>query len=218
MSQSTNINLPITLQDFLKVPTDKVEISVSRFITNFLTKTVYECVLLIDDEDANLSLKCTVQKRYTEFQGFYDSLTYRYQNLKFPPFPSKFQIVKQKESRKKFFDSLLKTVIKLAEAHPEIKKELLKLLFEFVISPGVEIKKLDPSRVRERRESFNDNLSSFLNQFNSGSFNEKDTKSSFDETSLKPEKKNSMIINDTTMIANMFQKEDISNKGNVYLI
>jgi hypothetical protein len=214
MSQGPINNITISLQEFLQIPTDRMNISVSKFITNFLTKTVYECLLIIDFEEGNISIESSIQKRYTEFQGFYDSLTYRYQNLAFPTFPSKFQIINQKESRKKFFDSLLKTVVKLAEAHPEIKKELLKLLYEFIFGTGVEIKKLSPEKAKERRESLNDNLNVYLSQLSNNTL-EKSPEESILKSQASFSRKGSSLVNDSTIIASMFQKDEVSSKSKV---
>lgn len=259
MSKDTQCqNLPsISLQDFLKISPEDMEISVAKFSTNIFVKVTYEVVLLIDSDLSNIHLDCSVQKRYTEFQGFYDSLTYRYQNLKFPDFPSKFQLVNTKESRKKFFDSLLKTVLKLAAGHPEIKKELLKILYEFMWekNSSIEIKPLgerklnnsidmaSPSNSQVQRahsNSLNERSSIGEGSSNSnagsnsimsksifeaaGDLNEKSTNIS---TQVQPDKntctnKSGAVsdkrlsympyINDTTMIANMFQNDEVQNK------
>lgn len=231
--QGTNENTsssssPITLQQFLKISPDDIDISVTKINSNIFMKTTYEVTLSISSESTNLYIDCAVQKRYTEFQGFYDSLTYRYQNLNFPQFPSKFQIIKKEESRKKFFDSLLRTVLKLASAHPEIKKELLKLLYEFVIEKnhGLEIKKLSDEK-RKTSISMSLDAEAPLNQFTGGSVDRLSVGSggkNYDEVSLRTSNTNEKIkpstptpINDSNLIANMFkmdQGEENTNKGN----
>jgi hypothetical protein len=118
----------LSLSEFLQIDPKDLEVGVTKFNSNILL-TTYEVSLDINAKDIHL----VSQKRYTEFQGFYDSLTIRYQNLIFPEFPSKFQLINKKEKRKMFFDSLLKTVQQLACSHGEIKKDLLKLIYEFVI-------------------------------------------------------------------------------------
>lgn len=138
----------IQLCEWLKTDLDEIEIGVPDICKN-LMKTTYEVLIEIKSIDC----AWTVQKRYTEFQGFYDSLTYRYQNISFPPFPSKYQIFNKKENRKKYFDALLKFVLQLAKNHKEIKKEILKLLYDFVLASHIgdstvqEVKKdKDPKR------------------------------------------------------------------------
>lgn len=213
MIENQGKNISISLQDFLRVPTDRMNISVSKFISNFLSKTLYECLLVLDFEEGNILLECMIKKRYTEFQGFYDSLTYRYQNLKFPSFPSKFQIRKKEEFRKNFFDSLLKSVIKLAEAHPEIKKELLKLLYEFMFGAGVEVKTPSPEIIKQIRDLALEN--SLLNRKSSLCSNEK----SYEDNSLRVSlntinlKQSNSGITDSNMLAKIFQKEEITSKG-----
>lgn len=118
----------MTLQEFLAVPPDQVECNVPKFNSGVMKNTTYTVQLEIPIKGYCYSSS----KRYTEFQGFYDSLTLRYQNLNFPAFPSKFQVINKEESRKRFFETLCRTVIKLAIAHQEIKNDLMKLLFEFV--------------------------------------------------------------------------------------
>lgn len=119
----------LSLQEFLQIPSDEIDISVDK-VHSSIVITTYEVILSIQSRDYTYA----INKRYTEFQGFYDSLTIRYQNINIPAFPSKFDIFKKEEKRRKFFDSLLKTVVQLSQAHPEIKKELLKLLYEFIFS------------------------------------------------------------------------------------
>jgi hypothetical protein len=132
-----------SLKEFLLLDPEEIDINVTKVCSNLFMTTTYEVVLEIFQQN----ITCTVHKRYTEFQGFYDSLTFRYQNLQFPEFPSKFQVLKKEETRKKFFESLVKTVVKLASTHQEIKKELMKLLYEFIFGQSlgnvasVEIKK-----------------------------------------------------------------------------
>jgi hypothetical protein len=260
MSKDTQCQTPpsISLQDFLKVSPEDMEISVAKFSTNIFVKVTYDVVLLIDSDIENIHVDCSVQKRYTEFQGFYDSLTYRYQNLKFPDFPSKFQLVNTKESRKKFFDSLLKTVLKLAAGHPEIKKELLKILYEFMWEKNgnIEIKPLGDRKLnnsidgsspinsqyqRPHSNSLTDrssigegsgNLSNVGSLMSKnflevgGDLNEKNINNP--QTNVQSEKNTSTInkpmtvsdkrlsfmpyLNDTTMIANMFQNDEVQNK------
>jgi hypothetical protein len=230
--ENTSTTSSISLQEFLKIPTEDMEIEVGKFSNNIFVKTTYEVVLYISSEVANLFVECSVQKRYTEFQGLYDSLTYRYQNLTFPSFPSKFQLVNVKESRKKFFDSLLKTVLKLAAGHPEIKKELLKILYDFVMEKngGIEIKALTERKLnnssgdgmnlstpimRPHSNSITDrgevgsNISSLLNK------NSDDISINLGpglNKNVVADKRISCMpyMNDTAMIANMFQNEEMS--------
>jgi predicted DNA-binding protein YlxM (UPF0122 family) len=123
----------LTLSEFLHLDPKDIDLAVTKFNSNILL-TTYEIELKIPSKELNI----IIQKRYTEFQGFYDSLTIRYQNLTFPEFPSKFQLINKNEKRKKFFDNLLKTVQQLACSHTQIKKDLMKLIYEFVIGSSHE--------------------------------------------------------------------------------
>jgi hypothetical protein len=126
----------LSLSEFLQIDPKQLDIKVTRINSNILL-TTYDVELTV----ASKNIHFTSQKRYTEFQGFYDSLTIRYQNLSFPEFPSKFQLINKNEKRKLFFDSLLKTVQQLACSHSEIKKELLKLIYEFLVGQSEVVKK-----------------------------------------------------------------------------
>jgi hypothetical protein len=138
----------LSLSEFLQIDPKEIDVGVTKINSNILL-TTYEVELNV--ESKNIHFKS--QKRYTEFQGFYDSLTIRYQNLNFPEFPSKFQLINKNEKRKLFFDNLLRTVQQLACSHNEIKKELLKLIYEFVLGGG------QGSEGYVKKSSFNDNSS-----------------------------------------------------------
>lgn len=119
----------IEVDQFTQLNPEDIEIGVNEF-SGGVVKTTY----VIKCEIKSLGYAWTVHKRYTEFQGFYDFLTKRYQNIAFPSFPSKYQIFNKVEYRKKYFDSLLKIVLEIAKTHSEMKSEILKLLYDFVFS------------------------------------------------------------------------------------
>jgi hypothetical protein len=135
--------------------------------------------------------------------------------------------MKKEESRKKFFDSLLKSVLRLTSVHPDIKSELLKLLYEFVFekNQGIEIKKLQNNRLSLSSSINNQPNDISLTNFNSTgggsiSLEKLNTDPSyiinktFDEGNINKssldKKINSQIqtfLNDSKMIANMFKSE-----------
>jgi hypothetical protein len=206
----------------LKADVNKIDISVAKFSDNLFSKTTYEIIMIVEQEAPLNSVEVLVQKRYTEFQGFYESLTYRYTNLKFPSFPSKYQLLNQKETRKKFFDSLLKTTLKLARAHSSIRKELLKLLYEFILDK--ENDTLEIKNFQEKLKKENENFSNSGYFDNSSSMDKgsvidtlsQNTKEEVQQgrTSVNFEKKmtQSSYVNDSILIANMFDKDDTSCK------
>lgn len=117
----------LTKEFFFKLNLNNVQVKISKISKNFLI-TNYEITL--DIYDFNLSYR--INKRYTEFAGLYDSLKERYKNLNFPEFPSKTQIINKVETRKAFFDSLLKLLFELANKNEENKKDFMKVLFKFL--------------------------------------------------------------------------------------
>jgi len=119
----------ISLQNFVKIPNENIKLKIGNINSSFLHTTTYEVVLTVT-VDYEYTYK--VNKRYTEFQGLYDSLTYRYHNLTFPKFPSKTQVFHKEETRKKYFDSLLTDILMLSSVHKEIRKELLSIIYEFI--------------------------------------------------------------------------------------
>ena len=120
----------LNLKEFVSLPISDISIIILKYNSSIFVKTTYEISLEILSTNYNY----ITSKRYTEFQGFYDSLTLRYKNLKFPAFPSKFQMLNKQDFRKEYFEGLFQSVLQLAQQHSEIKKELLKLLYEFIFS------------------------------------------------------------------------------------
>jgi len=221
-------NFP-NLEDFMKIPVEQMDICVKAVNSNIFGKTTYQVCFTIDDDILNsfdLLKEYVVNKRYTEFQGFYDSLTFRYQNINFPTFPSKFQILNVKESRKKFFDSLLKTVLKLAVGHKEIRKELLKLLYEFIFRQGrSEVKHINVRKTSNLSTESNyilENLS-LDNADVASSFSYKLTDGSIQKFNSEDKKSmNHSYLNEHALIADLFQiekpNEENSQKSNFYII
>ena len=119
----------ISLQNFVNIPIENIKIKIGNINSSIFHTTTYEVILIIYT-DFEYTYK--VNKRYTEFQGLYDSLTYRYHNLTFPKFPSKTQVFHKEETRKKYFDNLLIDILMLSSMHKEIRKELLSIIYEFI--------------------------------------------------------------------------------------
>lgn len=124
----------ISLQNFVNIPVENIKIKIGNINSSIFHTTTYEVILIINT-DYEYTYK--VNKRYTEFQGLYDSLTYRYHNLTFPKFPSKTQVFHKEETRKKYFDSLLVDILMLSSMHKEIRKELLSIIYEFIFKSDV---------------------------------------------------------------------------------
>ena len=151
----------ITLQNFIKISVENINIKIGSIVSSIFHTTTYEVVLNIKND---VELTYSVNKRYTEFQGLYDSLTFRYHNLTFPKFPSKNQVFYKEETRKKFFDSLLMDILMLSSVHKEIHKELLAILYEFIFGNGIKEsnvkKKDDDSTPLDSRKNNSFDLSS----------------------------------------------------------
>lgn len=120
----------LTLKEFIDLPITDIFIEILKYNSSLFVKTTYD----ISIEILSTKYNYVTSKRYTEFQGFYDSLSLRYKNLKFPTFPSKFQMLNKQEYRKQYFENLFSAVLSLANQHVEIRKDLMKLLFEFIYS------------------------------------------------------------------------------------
>lgn len=130
----------ITLQNFVKIPNENIKLKIGNVNSSFLHTTTYEVVLTVK-VDYEYTYK--VNKRYTEFQGLYDSLTYRYHNLSFPEFPSKTQVFHKEETRKKYFETFLTDILLLSSVHKEIRKELLSIIYEFIFKSDTKKNKFD---------------------------------------------------------------------------
>jgi len=124
----------VTLQNFVNIPIENMKIKIGNINSSIFHTTTYEVILIINT-DYDYTYK--VNKRYTEFQGLYDSLTYRYHNLTFPKFPSKNQVFHKEETRRKYFDTLLVDILILSSIHKEIRKELLSIIYEFIFKSDV---------------------------------------------------------------------------------
>jgi hypothetical protein len=118
---------PFTLNDFINYDLSDLIISVPKINDSILT-TTYEVCLYINSKE----LMYTISKRYTEFAGLYDIITMKYKNFNFPEFPSKIQLFKKLETRRKYFDVFLRTVMNIGQNHKEIKKDIMKILYEFM--------------------------------------------------------------------------------------
>src|SRR5579872_3576986 len=107
---STNMESPtyFTLNEFYSLDISDLLISVPKINDSILT-TTYEVNLYIITKE----LLYTVNKRYTEFAGLYDTIKMKYQNVNFPEFPSKMQLFKKLETRKKYFDIFLRTILQM---------------------------------------------------------------------------------------------------------
>ena len=121
------IESSLPLSKFLSQDPKKLNIEVANVHQKFMI-TTYEVTLDLYELDLNYS----INKRYTEFAGLYDSLRMRYQNVTFPEFPSKYQLFNKTDDRKKFFTQLLKSLLKLVISHQESKKEVFKILYKFL--------------------------------------------------------------------------------------
>ena len=124
----------ILLQNFVNIHIEDINIKIGKINSSIFHTTTYEVILIINT-DYEYTYK--VNKRYTEFQGLYDSLTLRYHNLTFPKFPSKTQVFHKEETRKNYFDSLLHDILMLSSMHKEIRKELLSIIYEFIFKNDV---------------------------------------------------------------------------------
>lgn len=130
----------ITLQNFIKIPTENIKIKIGNVNSSIFQTTTYEVILVLTVE---YEYTYKVQKRYTEFQGLYDSLTLRYHNITFPKFPSKTQVFKKEETRKGFFNTLLNDILMLSSIHKEIRKELLSIIYEFIFKSDTKKREFD---------------------------------------------------------------------------
>ena len=119
----------IKLKDFINLPIENIKIKIGSINASIFQATTYEIILILDME---YEYTYKVFKRYTEFQGLYDSLTFRYHNINFEKFPSKTQVFHKEETRKKFFDNLLANILLLSAKYKEIRKELLSIIYEFI--------------------------------------------------------------------------------------
>jgi hypothetical protein len=119
----------IKIQDFINLPIENIKIKIGNINAPILQPTTYEIILILEME---YEYTYKVSKRYTEFQGLYDSLTIRYHNINFEKFPSRTQIFNKEETRKKFFNSLLSNILFLSAKYKEIRKELLSIIYEFI--------------------------------------------------------------------------------------
>jgi hypothetical protein len=79
----------------------------------------------------------------------------KYKNFNFPEFPSKMQLFKKLETRRKYFDTFLRTVLNIGNNHSQIKKDIMKILYEFLFSSH-EVK-LEQFK-KTRRASFEKNI------------------------------------------------------------
>jgi len=202
----------LSFDEFLKIPAEHVHIAVPKFNSNIFGITTYEVLISFDEKiskSSDLIKDYVIQKRYTEFQGFYDSLKIRYQNINFPNFPSKFQLVNKNESRRKFFDSLLKTVLKLAIGHIEIRKEIMKVIYDFFFK----IRSSENVKPNHERKASNISMDSNLVQENTSmdieiksSYNMKISDDLLSKLNYQDDRRNSQaLVNENAMIANLFQ-------------
>lgn len=74
-----------------------------------------------------------INKRYNDFLAFNEALLTKFKNLDFPEFPSKFQLVNRKETRKDKFTTLFDKIIHYAKEFPELKEKLLSMLYTFLV-------------------------------------------------------------------------------------
>lgn len=74
-----------------------------------------------------------INKRYNDFMAFNEALLTKFKNLDFPEFPSKFQLVNRKETRKDKFTTLFDKIIHYAKEFPELKEKLLSMLYTFLV-------------------------------------------------------------------------------------
>ena len=95
----------LTFNEFYKIDINDIYLSVTK-INSSLFKTTYEITLVI----ISMKIEYSINKRYNEFAGFYDILTFKYKNLNFPELPSKFQVFKKEKTRQKFFSKLKKLI------------------------------------------------------------------------------------------------------------
>jgi hypothetical protein len=204
----------LSFDEFSKIPAEHLHIAVPKFNSNIFGITTYEVLISFDEKiskSSDLIKDYIIQKRYTEFQGFYDSLKIRYQNINFPNFPSKFQLVHKNESRRKFFDSLLKTVLKLAIGHIEIKKEIMKVIYDFFFK----IRSSENVKSNHQRKASNISTDSNLLHDNmsmdpeiSSSNNMKISDDLISKLNYQDDRRNSQtFVNENAMIANLFQIE-----------
>jgi hypothetical protein len=151
--------MKINIHDFLALDPTLLEIGVINFRSTIVL-TLYEIQVKIPQ----MNLTYNIEKRYTEFQGLYDSLLIRYQKLQIPEFPSRYQIINKKEKRKQYFDTLLKTIHELACMHNSIRRDLLKLIYEFVFSKeGGVYKSIDDKDRDKDKDKDKESVSSRLN-------------------------------------------------------
>lgn len=78
--------------------------------------------------------KGKTSKRYNDFLAFNEALCTKFKNLEFPDFPSKFQIVNRKETRKDKFTYLFHLIKHYAKEYKELKEKLLSILYTFLVA------------------------------------------------------------------------------------
>lgn len=121
--------MDFSLENFLNMDVNDFKISVP-IINDSLFKTTYQVELKIISQ----GLSHKINKRYTEFEGLHDSVTFRYRNIKFQELPSKFQLFNKLETRRKFFEEFLNFMLGLAKKHKSIKKDIMKIIYDFIFS------------------------------------------------------------------------------------
>lgn len=65
--------------------------------------------------------------------AFNEALLTKFKNLEFPDFPSKFQLVNKKETRKERFSSIFHLIKIYAKEYTELKEKLLNMLYTFLL-------------------------------------------------------------------------------------
>jgi hypothetical protein len=75
-----------------------------------------------------------INKRYNDFLAFNEALLTKFKNLEFPDFPSKFQIVNKKETRKDKFTYLFHLIMHYAKTYPELKERFLVMIYTFLVA------------------------------------------------------------------------------------
>jgi len=75
-----------------------------------------------------------INKRYNDFLAFNEALLTKFKNLEFPDFPSKFQLVNKKETRKDKFSYLFHLIMHYAKTYPELKDRFLGMLYTFLVA------------------------------------------------------------------------------------
>lgn len=71
-------------------------------------------------------------KRFNDFVALSDVIKMKLENIEMKSFPSKFQIFNKSETRRAYFDEMMKRLLRAAKEHEEIRHQVLSIIISFV--------------------------------------------------------------------------------------